>query len=103
MSTEVVKISENASVTDLISTLTRHRITGLPVINNKGKLVGVVSEFDVIQKKGKTVGDLVREMSQKGLQFAPAANGDEAAYMALWQALSNTVAQGAPPAEKSEK
>jgi|SRR5438309_4529101 len=78
MSTEVVKISENASVTDLISTLTRHRITGLPVINNKGKLVGVVSEFDVIQKKGKTVGDL---MSPEPITIASEAPLGEAAQL----------------------
>src|SRR5207248_994663 len=59
MSRDVLKISESASVTELTSILTRHRITGLPVLDSKGKLVGVVSEFDVIERRGKTVGDIM--------------------------------------------
>ena len=46
-------------MTELTSILTRHRITGLPVLDSKGKLVGVVSEFDVIERRGKTVGDIM--------------------------------------------
>jgi hypothetical protein len=37
--------------------------------------------------RGNTVGDLVRLMTEKGLKFAPAARGDEAAYVALHRAL----------------
>ena len=37
MSRDVLKISESASVTELTSILTRHRITGLPVLDSKGK------------------------------------------------------------------
>src|SRR2546430_1695643 len=59
MSREVLKISESASVAELTSILTRHRITGMPVLDNKGKLVGVVSEFDVIDRKGKAVGEIM--------------------------------------------
>jgi len=59
MSRDVLKISESASVVELTSILTRHRITGLPVLNNKGALVGVVSEFDVIERKGRHVGDIM--------------------------------------------
>ena len=38
--------------------------------------------------KGKTVGDLVQNMLDTGLQFAPAVSGDEAAYVALHRALA---------------
>jgi hypothetical protein len=37
--------------------------------------------------QGNTVADLVRGMAAKGLKFAPAARGDEAAYIALHHAL----------------
>src|ERR1700737_445956 len=59
MSREVWKISESASVAELTSILTRHRITGLPVLDSKGKLVGVVSEFDVIDGGGKPRGEVI--------------------------------------------
>jgi hypothetical protein len=39
--------------------------------------------------KGKTVRGLVDYMAEKGLTFAPATAGDEAAYQALYSALAN--------------
>jgi hypothetical protein len=44
--------------------------------------------------KGGTVSDLVTEMSNKGLRFAPAVAGDEGAYVALHRAL---VSYAVPP------
>jgi hypothetical protein len=41
--------------------------------------------------KGKTVAELVKYMSDKGLRFAPATPGDEAAYRAMHQALASYV------------
>jgi hypothetical protein len=38
--------------------------------------------------KGKTVQDLVDHMASKGLTFAAAVSGDEAAYQAIHQALA---------------
>ncbi len=38
--------------------------------------------------KGKTVAELVQNMLDAGLQFAPAVAGDEAAYVALHRALA---------------
>ncbi len=35
--------------------------------------------------KGRTVGELVRNMASKGLRFAPALPGDESAYGAVWR------------------
>jgi CBS domain-containing protein len=78
MSRDVLKISESANVSELTSILTRHRITGLPVLDNKGKLVGVVSEFDVIDRKGKTVADI---MSRKPITIASDAPIGEAARL----------------------
>jgi hypothetical protein len=39
--------------------------------------------------KGKNVAELVDYMTKKGLKFAPAVDGDEAAYSALHRALVN--------------
>jgi hypothetical protein len=47
-------------------------------------------DFFTVRKdlKGKTVADLVKFMTSKGLLFAPAVTGDEAAYMAAQRALA---------------
>jgi hypothetical protein len=39
--------------------------------------------------KAKTVGELVRYMARRDLRFAPAATGDEAAYLVFYRALAS--------------
>ncbi|GIW78255.1 MAG: hypothetical protein KatS3mg105_0062 [Gemmatales bacterium] len=39
--------------------------------------------------KGRSVAELVRNMTEQGLRFAPAVPGDEAAYIALHRALAS--------------
>jgi CBS domain-containing protein len=34
-------------------------LTGLPVIDDTGALVGVVTEYDIISKQGETVGEIM--------------------------------------------
>jgi len=34
-------------------------LTGMPVVDASGALVGVVTEYDVISKQGETVGDIM--------------------------------------------
>jgi hypothetical protein len=43
---------------------------------------------DKYTAKGRSVPDLIEYMTQKGLAFAPAVAGDEAAYAALYRALA---------------
>ncbi len=55
--------------------------------------------------KGKNVGDLVKNMKDMGLQFAPSAPGDEAAYRALYNAMRDydagmTQVNATPPPPK---
>jgi hypothetical protein len=49
---------------------------------------------DQLAARPRTVPDLVRFMAEKGLKFAPAVGGDEAAYSALY----NSLIASAPPA-----
>jgi CBS-domain-containing membrane protein len=78
MSKDVLKISQSATIDELTAILTRHRITGLPVLDNKGKLAGVVSEFDVIDKKGRLVADI---MSKKPITIKNTAPVGDAAKL----------------------
>lgn len=48
MSTHLVTVTEKNTVLEAIDLLVKHNITGLPVVDKKMRLVGVVSEKDVL-------------------------------------------------------
>ena len=50
MTRDVISIREDAPVREIAQLLNRHRISGLPVCDGDGHMVGVVSEFDLIAK-----------------------------------------------------
>jgi CBS domain-containing protein len=49
MTTEVVAVTKDTDIYEAIRTMTAHNVTGLPVIDREGSLVGVVTEKDVLQ------------------------------------------------------
>ena len=53
MTREVITITDDATVKELARILSIHQISGVPVINDKGKLVGVVTESDLIYQTKK--------------------------------------------------
>jgi CBS domain-containing protein/ribosomal protein S27AE len=59
MTRSVISISEDATVEDAARILARNRISGLPVVNADGSLVGLITEHDLIAKQGRTVSDLM--------------------------------------------
>ncbi len=58
MTTSVVSVSPTDSVDEAARLLTFHDVSGLPV-SEGGRVVGVVSEADLIGKSGSTVGDVM--------------------------------------------
>ncbi|MBW8295170.1 CBS domain-containing protein [Sphingopyxis sp.] len=46
----VATTSPEASLTDAIRTMRRHRISGLPVVDPEGRLLGIISEGDYFRK-----------------------------------------------------
>jgi len=53
MSREVITVNENASVRELASLFISHDISGAPVVDTAGKVVGVVTENDLIFQNKK--------------------------------------------------
>ncbi|MFO1518843.1 MAG: CBS domain-containing protein [bacterium] len=49
MNPDLMTVSENMTVEELAAFLTEEEITGAPVVNEKGKLVGVVSVNDIAE------------------------------------------------------
>ncbi len=50
MSTELLTIEEKCSIGDAVKFLINYRITGMPVVDKKGKMIGVLSEFDILEQ-----------------------------------------------------
>lgn len=54
MTRNVITVRDDATLSELVATLTEHMITGAPVVDEKGKLVGVVSTTDVALRTKRT-------------------------------------------------
>jgi len=50
MATEVVTVSPASNVQDVAEILLKHRISGLPVVDARGHVVGIVSEGDLLRR-----------------------------------------------------
>ncbi|MDP3182822.1 MAG: CBS domain-containing protein [Desulfobaccales bacterium] len=50
MTPEVISIGPQASVTEAARLLDTHRISGLPVVDQEGRLLGVVTQSDLVQQ-----------------------------------------------------
>jgi CBS domain-containing protein len=59
MTADPLTVKENTSTEEAIRVLARQHITGLPVVDQDGKVIGIVSEVDLFSKKGNTVGEVM--------------------------------------------
>lgn len=59
MTRAVITTTPGTSVTDVAAMLHQHHITGMPVLDEHQRVVGVVSEMDVVTKQGKSVADIM--------------------------------------------
>lgn len=59
MTRKVIKVSPEDSVQQLARVLTEAGISGAPVVSASGELVGIVTEADVISKRGAKVQDVM--------------------------------------------
>ncbi|GJO38531.1 signal transduction protein [Mycobacterium marinum] len=59
MISPVITVTADASTQQVADTLTRHRISGVPVVNQAGTLLGLVSEHDLLSKAGAVASDLM--------------------------------------------
>lgn len=55
MTRDIITVSPTMSVKNLAMTLIKNQISGAPVSARNGAIVGVVSEADIVAKRGKDV------------------------------------------------
>lgn len=67
MSRNVVVIREHATVEEAIHSLLKHRVSGAPVVDAQGQLVGIISEFQLLEAiyRPEVKQELVRDLMTK--------------------------------------
>lgn len=55
MTRDIITVTPTMTVKNLAMTLIKNQISGAPVSAKNGKIVGVVSEADIVAKRGKDV------------------------------------------------
>lgn len=64
MTRKVCSISPEASVQEIAQLLSRERISGAPVVDSDGKIIGIITEADIIGKvnrEGMRVSDIMSQ------------------------------------------
>ncbi len=54
MSRDLVNATDDMTIEDALKVLINYRITGLPVVDKKGKMMGVLSEYDILNQISKS-------------------------------------------------
>lgn len=74
MSTPVIAVRWDAAIPEIVSTMRRHGISGVPVLNEFGLLCGVITEADILNKEAGHGGldelSYVRRDTHEGLALA---------------------------------
>ena len=79
MTPNVLSVTEDAPVRDVARMLDRHRISGVPVCDGGGHMVGLVSEFDLIAKpEARTAGEA---MTRDVISVMEGTSVDEVRYL----------------------
>lgn len=95
MARKLITFKPDQPMHDVVDTLMKHKISGGPVVNNDGELVGVISEGDCLKEvvKGKYdnmpifTGLVEEHMAQNVITVSPDLNIFEAARMFLEKRL----------------
>jgi len=75
MTTRVVAVRQGASYKDIAALLTEYRVSAFPVVDDEGKVLGVVSEADLLAKE-VLVADLGRQAVRLGRDAGPLDPGE---------------------------
>jgi CBS domain-containing protein len=84
MTTRVITVTENQTKQEAARLLAEHRISGLPVVNANKVVVGVVTEYDVIGKDGRTVGEI---MTRGVVSVTPDTDLEEVSHLLVHERI----------------
>jgi CBS domain-containing protein len=111
MTRDVITVSPTATIKNLAMTLIKNQISGAPVAGRNGKIIGVVSEADIVAKKGKdvktimskniisvteetAVEDIAKLMTTHRIKRLPVMRGSEVVGIVSRADIVNAIALG---------
>ncbi len=111
MTKDIITVSPTMSVKTLAMTLIKNQISGAPVAGKDGRIVGVVSEADIVAKKGKdvraimskkvisvtedvTVEEIAQLMTTHAIKRLPVMNGESIVGIVSRADIVSAIAQG---------
>jgi CBS domain-containing protein len=111
MTRDVITVSPTATIKNLAMTLIKNQISGAPVAGRNGKIIGVVSEADIVAKKGKdvktimskniisvteetAVEDIAKLMTTHRIRRLPVMRGSEVVGIVSRADIVNAIALG---------
>jgi CBS domain-containing protein len=111
MTRDVITVSPTMTVKKLAMTLVSNQISGAPVIAKNGKIIGIVSEADIVAKKGKevksimskkvrtineetSVDDIARLMTTHKVSRLPVVRGEKLVGIVSRADIVNAIAMG---------
>lgn len=59
MTSPVICTGSDASVADIATLLAKHQISAVPVTDEDGAVIGLISEYDLLARRGKTAREIM--------------------------------------------
>ena len=84
MTRDIITVSATTKVKNLAMILIKNQISGAPVVDATGKILGIVSEADIVAKKGKDAKSI---MSRKVVTVREGASVEEIAQLMITHAI----------------
>lgn len=78
MTASVIAVPASMPVKEVANILSTRHITGVPVVDDAGGVVGVLSEFDIISRHGATAGEI---MSAEVISVTAETDAGEVAHL----------------------
>jgi CBS domain-containing protein len=111
MTTDVTTVEPGTSLKEVAAILAERHISGLPVVDAAGSVVGVVSESDIVAKKGRdvktimskkliavdeetAVEEIAQLMTTHKIKRLPVMNGDKVVGIVSRADIVNAIAMG---------
>jgi len=111
MTRDIITVSPTMTIKNLAITLIKNQISGAPVAGRRGKIIGVVSEADIVAKKGKdvkaimskkiisvgeetAVEEIARLMTSQNIKRVPVMRGDDVVGIVSRADIVSAIARG---------